>query len=107
MERLRLSEDRDRPVGEIAYGRQRLVEIAIALALEPRILLLDEPAAGIAAGEVGMQIVRRFAAEVTVLVHGRVMMTGSPAAVMASADVQSVYLGTAGGAGFGGEPGHA
>jgi len=128
MERLRLGDDRDRPVGEIAYGRQRLVEIAIALALEPRILLLDEPAAGIAASEVGilleaidalppeiailliehdMQIVRRFAAEVTVLVHGRVMMTGSPAAVMASAEVQSVYLGTAGAARFGGEPGHA
>ena len=128
LERLRLAEERHRPVGEIAYGRQRLVEIAIALALEPRILLLDEPAAGIAASEVrilldaidalprdiailliehDMQIVRRFAAEVTVLVHGQVLVTGSPTAVMASEAVQSVYLGKTGQARFDAVVGHA
>jgi ABC-type molybdate transport system ATPase subunit len=109
-------------VSQIAYGRQRLVEIAIALALEPKVLLLDEPAAGIPSGEVDlllhaldhlprdiailmiehdMQMVRRFATEVTVLVHGKVLMTGSPHDVMTSADVHAVYLGKTGQARFG------
>jgi branched-chain amino acid transport system ATP-binding protein len=128
IEQLRLGDDRHRCVAEIAYGRQRLVEIAIALALEPKVLLLDEPAAGIPTAEVGtfltaveglskdiailmiehdMQIVRRFATEVTVMVHGKVMMTGSPLEIMASAEVQAVYLGTSGRVRFGLAPSHA
>ena len=112
--RLRLLDDIERPVSEIAYGRQRLVEIAIALALEPKVLLLDEPAAGVPISETDllldavaslpddiailmiehdMQMVRRFATSVSVLVHGRVLMTGPPAEVMASPEVRSVYLG--------------
>ncbi len=128
VERLGLGMDRHRRVAEIAYGRQRLVEIGIALALEPRVLLLDEPAAGIPAGEVGvllsaiealpsdiailliehdMQIVRLFATDVTVMVHGEILMTGSSSDVMASAEVRSVYLGAGGQTRFGLPPNHA
>jgi branched-chain amino acid transport system ATP-binding protein len=124
MERLRLASLRHRRVAEIPYGAQRLLEIAIALALEPKVLLLDEPAAGIPADEVGvlldavaslppeiailmiehdMHVVRRFATEVYVLVQGRVLTMGSPAEVMASPDVRAVYLGTSGRSRFAGE----
>jgi branched-chain amino acid transport system ATP-binding protein len=117
MERLHLTDRRHHRVSEIPYGVQRLLEIAIALALEPKVLLLDEPAAGIPADEVGvlldavdslppqiailmiehdMHVVRRFATEVHVLVHGRILMTGPPADVMASPDVRAVYLGDSG-----------
>ena len=123
MERLRLGAHRHRRVAEIPYGVQRLVEIAIALALEPKVLLLDEPAAGIPSDEVGvlldavdslppqiaimmiehdMHVVRRFATEVHVLVHGRILMTGPPADVMASPAVRALYLGESGQARFGG-----
>jgi ABC-type branched-subunit amino acid transport system ATPase component len=127
LERLHLGDVRHRRVTEIAYGAQRLLEIAIALALEPKVLLLDEPAAGIPSDEVGvlldavaglpadiavlmiehdMHVVRRFASEVHVLVHGRVLTVGPPAEVMASPEVRAVYLGTSGQSRFaGGAPG--
>jgi branched-chain amino acid transport system ATP-binding protein len=117
LERLRLAAYRHHRVREAPYGVQRLLEIAITLALEPRVLLLDEPAAGIPADEVGlllnavdglppeiailmiehdMHVVRRFATEVNVLVHGRMLVTGAPADVMASPQVRAVYLGESG-----------
>ncbi|HKO08762.1 MAG: ABC transporter ATP-binding protein [Alphaproteobacteria bacterium] len=110
----RLVEDALRPVRELAYGRQRLVEIALALAQRPRVLLLDEPAAGVSSREShlildvlerldeeiailiiehDMDVVFRFAREITVLVGGAVLMEGSPEEVAADARVRAVYLG--------------
>jgi len=115
---LDLGAERHQPVSAISYGKQRVVEIALALASRPKVLLLDEPAAGIPSAEAArvfdvldrlpaemailmiehdMAIVRRFAAEVTVLVNGAVLMSGSPAEVLSSPEVRRVYLG--GGAG--------
>jgi len=113
---LGLSVDRHATVSEISYGRQRLIEIAIALALEPKVLLLDEPAAGIPGSEThillnaigrlpadiailmiehDMEIVKGFADKVTVLVQGRVLTTDTTANVLASDEVRAVYLGNA------------
>jgi len=122
LDMLGLSADASRCINEIAYGRQRLVEIAIALVLEPRVLLLDEPAAGIPGAEVpillnaierldesiavlmiehDMQIVKRFARSVTVLAEGEVIESGPPDTVMASERVRTVYLGRSGQQRFG------
>ena len=114
LERLRLADDALRPVRTIAYGRQRLVEIAIALGLKPKVLLLDEPAAGVPSAETAlildvmaelpaemavliiehdMDLVFRFARRITVLVQGAVLTEGSPAEILADPRVREVYLG--------------
>jgi branched-chain amino acid transport system ATP-binding protein len=103
-----------RLVAALPYGQRRLVEIALALALEPRILLLDEPAAGLAAAERhavidllerlpesltvlviehDMSLVFRLARRITVLVEGAVLAEGTPAEIRADARVRDVYLG--------------
>jgi len=114
---LGLAPEVERPVKELAYGRQRLVEIALALALKPKVLLLDEPAAGVPADESAlifkaieglptdiailiiehdMEIVFRFARKITVLVQGQVLREGTPADIAADPEVRAVYLGEAG-----------
>lgn len=114
--KLGMSEHAGRRVSELAYGRQRLVEIAIALALQPKVLLLDEPAAGVPpadshlvldmiAGlpdsiavliiEHDMKLVFRFAQRISVLVQGRILTEGSPAEIKSDPRVREVYLGKA------------
>jgi len=101
---------------ELPYGKQRLVEIALALATKPSILFLDEPAAGIPAAESAelfnviaalprdvtivfiehdMELVFRFAERITVMVGGRLLAEGTPAEIAANAQVREVYLGQA------------
>ena len=112
--RLRLGEDCYRPTRELPYGRQRLLEIALALATRPKVLLLDEPAAGVPQEESGeifevvaglsddltllfiehdMHVVFRFATHIIVLVGGAIYTEGSPAQISADPGVREVYLG--------------
>jgi branched-chain amino acid transport system ATP-binding protein len=114
LERLGLAEDAAKLVRELPYGRQRLVEIAVALGLEPKVLLLDEPAAGVPAAESGiivevieslpedlslliiehdMALVFRLARRITVLVQGTILVEGAPEEIAADPRVREVYLG--------------
>jgi branched-chain amino acid transport system ATP-binding protein len=113
--KLRLGEACYQPTRELPYGRQRLLEIALALATRPKVLLLDEPAAGVPPEESGdifevvaglsddltllfiehdMHVVFRFATHIIVLVGGTVFTEGSPAEIAADPGVREVYLGT-------------
>jgi branched-chain amino acid transport system ATP-binding protein len=111
---LQLASEAGRPSRELPYGKQRLLEIALALATGPRVLLLDEPAAGIPAGESralfetierlppemtvlfiehDMSLVFRFAQRISVMVNGRILVEGTPAEIAADPRVRQVYLG--------------
>jgi ABC-type branched-subunit amino acid transport system ATPase component len=117
LDTLKLAAHANRRIWELPYGRQRLVELAIALGLKPEILLLDEPAAGVPSAEshiildaidglprdVGvliidhdMDLVFRFAQHITVMVGGAVFATGSPPEIGADPNVRAVYLGQSG-----------
>ena len=111
---LRLGEVANRATRELAYGQQRLLEIALALATRPRALLLDEPAAGVPKGESAelfavisnlsseltvlfiehdMNVVFRFASRIIVMVGGRILVEGTPDEVGRDPRVREVYLG--------------
>ncbi|MGD0432266.1 MAG: ATP-binding cassette domain-containing protein, partial [Acetobacteraceae bacterium] len=113
--RLGIGNDASSVVRELPYGKQRLVEIAIALAAEPSVLLLDEPAAGVPGGENGiilnvieqlpagiavlmiehdMDLVFRFARRITVMVRGTILVEDTPDQIAADPRVREVYLGT-------------
>ena len=104
----------DRPTRTLPYGKQRLLEIALALACRPRVLLLDEPAAGVPEDERhdilaalaalpadvailliehDMDLVFNFATRISVLVAGRLLCEGEPQAIAADERVRAVYLG--------------
>ena len=109
-----LTEVMNQVTRELAYGKRRLLEIAIALACEPRVLLLDEPVAGVPAGEReellrtvaalpadvsvlliehDMDLVFSFANRMTVLVNGTVLTEGDPDTIANDPRVKEVYLG--------------
>ena len=114
--RLRLDADANTPTRALPYGKQRLLEIALALATRPTVLLLDEPAAGIPSAqsaelfgviaqlprevtivfiEHDMNLVFRFAERITVLVGGSVLVEGTPDEIANDRRVREVYLGEA------------
>ncbi len=112
-----LSAKADQPVGELSQGDQRCTEIIMSLALKPRLLLLDEPTAGMGDQETyditqlirklhkdhdelsmvliehDMRVIFRLAQRIMVLAEGRVLAEGTPGEIAASEEVQSAYLG--------------
>lgn len=114
LEQFHLTEVMNQPTRVLAYGKRRLLEIAIALACEPRVLLLDEPVAGVPAGEReellqtvaalpadvsvlliehDMDLVFSFANFMTVLVNGTLLTEGTPDVIANDPRVKAVYLG--------------
>ena len=102
------------PARELAYGHQRLLELAMGLALKPRLLILDEPTQGLSDGEIegfvalvrdvaasatvlliehNMDVVMQLAETITVMDRGRIIAEGTPDAIRADAAVQAAYLG--------------
>ena len=116
LEQVRLGGDSGRRAGELAHGKQKQLELAVALAADPKILLLDEPTAGMSIAETlssialirdivqqrgitllftehDMNVVFEIASTISVLHHGEIITTGLPHEVRANDDVQRIYLG--------------
>jgi branched-chain amino acid transport system ATP-binding protein len=113
--RVGLSSRRDQPAGTLAYGHQRLLEVAMGLALSPRLIILDEPTQGLSDAEIdgfvdlvraivrdstvmliehNMAVVMALAHRITVLDRGRILAEGTPDEIRADDRVQKAYLGT-------------
>lgn len=105
----------DQIAGTLSYGHQRLLEVAMGLALRPKLLILDEPTQGLSDAEIdgfivlvrdvareatvmliehNMPVVMELASRITVLDRGSILAEGTPAEIRANAAVQSAYLGT-------------
>ena len=114
LERVGLADDLDRQASTLPYGHQRLLELAMGLALEPRLLIMDEPTQGLSEGEVeafcaltqeiardltvlliehNMTVVMALADTITVMDQGAILAEGPPAAIRADTAVQHAYLG--------------
>lgn len=114
LDRVGLADRADQIAGTLAYGHQRLLEIAMGLALRPRLLILDEPTQGLANAEIdgfkvlvrglvpettvlliehNMEVVMDLAHRITVLNFGQVLAQGTPEAIRGNAAVQAAYLG--------------
>ncbi len=115
LSRVGLSDDIHRRAGELPYGHQRLLEVSMGLALEPELLILDEPTQGLARDEISafcdlvraiseratvlliehnMSVVLELAERVTVMDRGAVIAEGTPAEIERDPEVQRAYLGT-------------
>ena len=113
--RVGLAERSDQSAGDLSYGHQRLLEIAMGLGQMPKLFIMDEPTQGLAEGEIeefkhlirqlagdttilliehNMNVVMETAEQITVLNSGRVLAEGSPEEVRVNGDVQAAYLGT-------------
>ena len=114
LDQMNLTALADMAINNMAYGQQRLVELAMTLALKPRILILDEPAAGVPSSEShliieavakldqdlavliiehDMKLVFEVANSIIVLVNGEILTEGTPAEISANPQVRSLYLG--------------
>ena len=117
LEKVGLTDRAQAAAGSLAYGHQRLLEVAMGLALRPRLLILDEPTQGLSDGEIegfialvreigrqatvlliehNMQVVMELARKITVMNSGRILAEGTPAEIRADPAVQDAYLGTEG-----------
>ncbi len=115
LERTGLADRADTVAGALSYGHQRLLEVAMGLALKPRLLILDEPTQGLSDGEIAgfmelvreiardatvlliehnMQVVMGLADRITVMNAGKIRAEGTPEQIRADAEVQRAYLGT-------------
>jgi branched-chain amino acid transport system ATP-binding protein len=116
LDRVGLADRADQTTGDLSYGHQRLLEIAMGVAQSPRLLILDEPTQGLAESEIAgfndlirslagettilliehnMNVVMELADRITVLETGAILASGPPSAIQADPAVQAAYLGTA------------